>query len=395
MIGLLMLKHMFDLSDEAVVAQWEENIYYQAFTGEKSFNNTRPCHPSQLTLFRKRIKTEGFELIFAESVRVFGNKVLEKNCIIDTTVQEKNITFPTDSKLIFKAIALILKIASFLKISFRSKFVKELKTIKSKINFGNSQLSSEDRTMCIARIKEIANSLLCTFKMKLPDKAAKQYLVKKLLLVLNKVINQSKNDKNKIYSIHEPQVKCIAKGKAHKKYEFGSKVSLVVSKSSKVILGIRNFLYNPYDGDTLDSAIKQISQLHNGYKPDKICSDRGYRGHDKVRGVEIITPYSLTKGLMKSAFNIVKKLLRSRTAIEPIIGHLKEDHRLSRNRLKGVLGDTINPLLAATAFNLLKYARVQYNSLHKPPRSINLQLRARQNDKYYGLPLYREKNPIF
>jgi IS5 family transposase len=395
MVGLMMLKFMYDLSDAEVVAQWEENIYYQAFTGQIAFVQKAPCHSSQLTLFRQRIKQEGCELIFKESVRVFGKKVLEKNCVADTTVQEANITYPTQFKLIMKAIALIIKIGTFIGIKFRYTFAKEIKHIKSKINFSKSKLKDDDTEKYLSRLREIGNYLLKIFTKKLPEYSKEGYLVKSLLFILNKVINQKREDKNKVYSIHEPQTKCIAKGKSHKKYEFGSKVSLVISKSSKVILGILNFTNNPYDGDTLEPAIEQLSTLHDGYKPKKVTGDRGYRGRREVNGVEVITPYDNKEGLLSSIRKMIKDLLRSRVAIEPIIGHLKADHRLSRNLLKGVLGDNINPLLSATAFNLLKYARTDYNHHAKPPRSLALRIRPKRN-KYPGLPLWRpKKNQLF
>jgi IS5 family transposase len=395
MIGLLMLKFMYNLSDEAVVAQWKENIYYQAFTGGDVFVDTPPCSSSQLALFRKRIGQEGCDLILKESVRIHGPKVLEKHCVADTTVQEANITFPTDFKLILKAINLIKKIGKFLGVTFRLKYTKEIKNLKSKVNFSKSESKLEDSAKAIKRLREIANSLLTTLQKKIPEYAKRTYQIKSLLFILYKVINQKKGDKNKIYSIHEPQTKCIVKGKAHKKYEFGSKVSLVLSKNSQIILGILNCPSNPYDGDTLEDAIKQLSLLHNGYTPEIISADRGYRGRSEVNGVKIVTPYDNNPSLIYKIRKKIKNLLRARIPIEPIIGHLKQDHRLSRNHLKGILGDNINPLLAGAAFNLLKYARTDYNRLVRHPRSLTITLRPKKN-KYHGLPLWRPPvNPLF
>jgi IS5 family transposase len=395
MIGLLMLKYILDLSDSDNVAQWSENVYYQAFTGQTKFVMKAPCNSSQLSLFRNRIGEEGCLLIFKESVKVFGNKVLEKNCIADTTVMEADISYPTDFNLTAKAIKLIKKIGKFLGISFRRTYTKELKNIKSTVNFSKSESKVEEKKEAKERSKEIATTLLGTLEKKLPEESKKTYRIKSLLFILNKIIHQKKDDKNKVYSIHEPQTKCIAKGKAHKKFEFGTKVSLIVSKNSKVILGIFNCHGNPYDGDTLVDAIAQLSLLHGGYKPDTIGGDRGYRGREEVNGVKIITPYDIKVGLLSKIRNRIKDLLRSRIAIEPIIGHLKEDHRLSRNLLKGVLGDNINPLLSGAAFNLLKYARTNYNKIVKHPRPLTLTLVPKRN-KYHGLPLWRPKpNPLF
>jgi IS5 family transposase len=395
MIGLLLLKYMYDLSDAALVALWKENIYFQAFTGRDVYEDRTPCDSSQLALFRKRIGIEGCEIIFKETIRIHGKKVLEKHCVADTTVQEANITFPTDFKLIMKAINLIKKIGRFLGVTFRLAHTKEIKNLKSKVNFSKSESRLEDNSKAIKRVREIANYFLDTLEKKIPDYAKKTYRVQSLLFILRKVINQTKGDKNKVYSIHEPQTKCIAKGKAHKKYEFGSKVSVVLSKSSKIILGILNFPGNPFDGDTLEDAIKQLSLLHNGYTPEIISADRGYRGRSEVSGVKIITPSDNKPTLAYKIRKKIKDLLRFRVAVEPIIGHLKHDHRLSRNLLKGVLGDNINPLLSAAAFNLLKYARINYNNLVRHPRPLTLTLHPKK-EKYHGLPLWRPKiNPLF
>jgi IS5 family transposase len=161
----------------------------------------------------------------------------------------------------------------------------------------------------------------------LPDKLLKTFTMRRLAWVLNKAINQQKFDTNKIYSIHEPQTKCIAKGKTDKKYEFGSKVSLIISKSKGVILGALSFSNNPYDGDTIKPTLRQISTLHNGYKPKTIVADRGYKGCTKINGVKVITPYENKKGLLPRIVKKIKNLLRRRTSIEPNIGHLKNDHR--------------------------------------------------------------------
>jgi IS5 family transposase len=394
MIGLLLLKYIFDLSDAELVANWEENIYYQAFTGQGSFTQKRPCDSSQLTLFRKRIKKEGCELIFAESVRIHGKEALEKNCIVDTTVQEKNITFPTEFKLILKAINFIKKIAEFLKVTFSKSYTKEIKTLRNLINFSKGKLAAEMKTKAIVRLRTIANTLYKNLVKQLPAKFMKVYKIANKLMILKKIINQNKNDEHKIYSLHEPQVKCVAKGKSDKKYEFGSKVSFIVSKSKLIILGALNIEDNKFDGDTLQPAIDQLGRLHNGYKPETLVGDRGYRGRSVVKGVKIVTPYDREKGILCKISRIINKLLKRRSSIEPIIGHLKNDHKLSRNFLKGTLGDTINPILAAAAFNLVKFSKLEHQHLHKYPKPLNIYIKPRRK-KFTDLPIWREDNPLF
>ncbi|MDR2457098.1 MAG: IS5 family transposase [Clostridiales Family XIII bacterium] len=395
MVALLLLKYMFDISDERVVDTWSENVYFQAFTGNGSFVIGRPCSPSQMSRFRKRIGEEGCKCIFAESVRIHGRQVLEEHGLIDSTVQEKNISYPTDSKLILKVIGTIKRIGSFLKMVFSRSYKIEIKNLKNQINFGRDSKDNSAKKKAINRLREIANNLLKSFKEQLPSWSLKLYPIKRALMIWDRAINQGKKDKNKIYSVHEPQVQCIAKGKADKKFEFGSKVSFIISKCSGIILGALNFKKNVYDGDTIDPAIKQLTSLHNGYKPKILIGDRGYRGRPEVRGVKIVTPYDCKNGLISSISKKIKRLLGRRVSIEPIIGHLKIDHRLSKNFLKGTLGDTINPLLSAAAFNFLKYTRIQYSKLHKPPRSLNIYPRQRRK-KVTNLPLWRkDPNSLF
>jgi IS5 family transposase len=391
MFGLLLLKYMFDLSDERVVTTWSENVYYQAFTGQTSFITTKPCSASLLSYFRKKIGKEGCEYIFAESVRIHGLKALENNCLIDTTVQEKAITFPTDSKLILKAIDYIKRTGNFLDMTFPRSYKNEIKDQKNIINFGRNSKNQNVKENAIDRLRIVANNLLNSFKDQLSPNTLKLYPISHMLMILEKAINQTKKEDYKIYSIHEPQTQCIAKGKAGKQYEFGTKVSLIVTKNVGIILGALNFKNNPYDGDTITSAIKQISRLYDEYKPELLIGDRGYRGRHKINGVEILTPYDITKDLDPAAIRKNKKLLSRRTSIEPIIGHLKNDHRLGRNFLKGTLGDSINPLLSAAAFNFLKYTRIDYKKLNRPPRSLAL-LPRQNRRKVTNLPLWR-KNP--
>lgn len=156
--------------------------------------------------------------------------------------------------------------------------------------------------------------------------------------------------KQLIYSLHEPEVQCISKGKEHKKYEFGNKVSLVYTQNTGVIVGALG-LRNEYDGHTLEQALQQTSRL-TGHPPKTATVDRGYKGKSKVGEtlIQIPKPFNLNK-TTKYQQNKLKKSFRRRAAIEPLISHLKTDHRLSRNFYKGIFGDNINVMLCAAAFN--------------------------------------------
>jgi Transposase DDE domain. len=176
------------------------------------------------------------------------------------------------------------------------------------------------------------------------------------LNIFDRVLQQNQKSRHKIYSLHEPQVACIAKGKQHKKYEFGSKVSLAMTKQSGVLVGVAHFWGNPYDGDTLDKTLDSIRST-TGQLPATIFADRGYRGRNTVQGVTVSLPKAPCKTATAPQKRLARKNFGRRSAIEPVIGHLKSDFRLARNYLKGAVGDVMNLLLAATAFNLRKWMR--------------------------------------
>jgi IS5 family transposase len=182
------------------------------------------------------------------------------------------------------------------------------------------------------------------------------------LLLFGKVLSQQREDKNKIYSLHEGHVQCISKGKAHKKYEFGSKVSITTTAKSGVIIGALNLPKNEYDGHTLDAAVEQQQRLTRKTLKE-LFVDRGYKGVTEVRGTNIHSP----KPFAKTTTNAQKKKLKNgsarRAAIEPRIGHLKSDHRLSRNFYKGLVGDNINVMLAAAAMNFKRMMNLWKNFL--------------------------------
>ncbi len=167
-------------------------------------------------------------------------------------------------------------------------------------------------------------------------------------------MSQQRDSKDKIYSIHEPHVKCIAKGKEAKKYEYGNKVSIAKTRRSGIIVGALSFLENVYDGATLESQLNQIEKVAGGHKPQTGIVDRGYRGRKWVNGTQIVIPGKLPAWATNYRKQKIRKQFRARAGIEPVIGHLKHDHRMSRNYLSGNLGDTVNVLLAAAGFNMRK-----------------------------------------
>jgi len=345
MVGLLMLKHIRNLSDESVVEQWAENVYYQYFCGEKVFASKQPCVATELVEFRKRIGEEGIELIFKESIRINGKDGQEQEATTDTTVQEKNITFPTDAKLHKKIITKCVALSEREGVELRQKYTRVVKKLSLDQRFRHHPKNKSKARKADRKIKTIAGRLV----RELDRLLAAGHVFRIDLELFKKVLAQQKYDKQKIYSLHEPHVQCIGKGKEHKKYEFGSKVSIMTTKNSGVIIGALNIEKNDYDAHTLEPAIAQQQKLTGIILKDNYV-DRGYRGIKQVLGTKIIIPQNnpndtaYQKQKMRNGF-------RRRAGIEPKIGHLKQDHRLSRNFYSGIFGDNINVMLAAAAMN--------------------------------------------
>jgi IS5 family transposase len=352
MVSLLMLKHIRNLSDESVVEQWAENAYYQYFSGEQCFAAQQPCASSELVHFRDRIGEKGIELIFKESIRINGKDANEDQGTIDTTVQEKNITYPTDNKLHRKIVKKCVAIADKENIELRQSYTRTLKKLSWDQRFRNHPVNYKKARKADRKVKTIAGRLVRELKRKLP---AGLYATE--LALFSKVLSQKRHDHNKIYSLHEPHVQCISKGKEHKKYEFGSKVSIISTKNSGVIIGAINIEKNDYDAHTLDPALEQQQRL-TGHILKLSFVDRGYRGVSEVRGTRICTPNPFDKKLSKYYQQKMKKGFCRRAAIEPRISHLKSDYRLSRNFYKGILGDNINVMLAAAAMNFKRMINI-------------------------------------
>ena len=345
MVALLILKYVRNLSDENVVAQWAENLYYQYFSGEHHFQPTIPCVPTELIAFRQRICESGVELILKESIRV--NEPPDAGVVsvvsVDTTVQEKNITYPTDDKLYKKIIKKCWKIADKEGIDLRQSYTRIVKKLSHQQRFKNTKNGAKDARKANKKIKVIAGRLVRELARKLPLDSLGIYL--KDLKLYQRVLSQERGDSNKIYSLHEPDVKCYSKGKEHKKFEFGSKASLLVDQSTGIIMGAINFTETLHDSKTLPEALEQYTRL-TGKEADNVFVDRGYKGLPVYKASKIHVPKP-DKNISRSK----RKKHSRRAAIEPVIGHLKSDYRLCRNFLKGILGDLMNVILSAAAMN--------------------------------------------
>jgi len=352
MVGLLLLKQLENLSDENLVLQWKRNPYYQYFCGMAEYQPALPCDPTDLVYFRKRIGAQGAEEIFAMSVSLHGKDSQEKQVIIDTTVQEKNVTYPTDGKLAIKMIHHLHRIAKEEEIQLRRTYVKEIKKHRISLRFFRHPKKIKKARAAMKRLGTIVGILMRDISRNFTQEQLTKH--KEAFELYTKVINQKRKDSNKVYSLHENHIYAIAKGKDHKKYEYGTKASLVTTMKSNVIIGVAAHEKNEHDSKTLEAALASANKHRTKPIVEAIC-DRGYRGKKEVDGTHICIPDTPKKRDTKYQKEQKRKKFRRRAAIEPIIGHTKSDHRLSRNYLKGFVGDEINLLLAASAFNLKKW----------------------------------------
>ncbi len=355
MSGLLILKQLNNLSDESVVAQWQMNPYYQVFCGETTFQTTVPCHSTELVKFRQRIGEEGIKRIFALSVAIHGDAAEEPTVLVDTTVQEKAITYPTDTKLAIKIINRLNKLAKKHGIKQRRTFVKEVRELRlASRHFRHAKRRAKAKK-ALRRLRTIAGVLIRELQRKLPEAILQQEADR--FALYEKVLAQQPKDKNKIYSLHEHDIHCIGKGKDHKPYEYGRKASVVATEGSHVIVGAVSHDDHEHDSRTLKSALASANENRKTLVTTAVV-DRGYKGCKRKVDVEVILPSAPLKRDSEKERQRKRRLCQKRSAIEPVIGHLKHDFRLSRNWLKGSQGDTINLLMAASAWNFKKWMAI-------------------------------------
>jgi transposase, IS5 family len=360
MAGLQFLKDMKGLSDEEVCQTWRENPYFQYFCGEEFFQHRLPVEPPSLSIFRKRIGKKGMERLLQETIQIGLKSGTVKardlqRVSVDTTVQEKAIHFPTDARLCHKAREELVKIAKKFGIELRQSYAR---VSKHALFLGNKYMAARHTKRGRKQIKRVRNYLgrvMRDFERAVKRDPSLEGLFKDELLKARKIYDQAADPKtpNKIYSWHAPEVDCIAKGKAHKKYEFGCKASIASTNRSNFIVGAMAHHGRPYDGHTLSRVLDQITAL-SGVKPNEAVVDQGYRGHG-IDDDEIDIILSRQKRGITPA---KRKRQRRRNAIEPIIGHCKNDRKVGpRNWLRGTRGDEINALAMAIGFNLRKILR--------------------------------------
>jgi len=342
-------KRIYNLGDETLCDAWIRDPYMQYFCGMAHFEHKFPCDPSDFVHFRKRISEQGIAKIFAYSVALHGKSSEEKMTLSDTTVAENNTTFPTDARLAKKIIDKCNAIAKKENVDQRQSYVRVSKQlVRATYNPGHPKRKKKAKK-AERKLKTIAGRLVRELERSLCDKTYEDKLG-----FYKQVLAQKRTDKNKVYSLHKPFTACIAKGKAHKKYEFGNKIGLVTTAKTLIITAIQSFSGNPHDSKTIEPLLNQIKSNFK-FTPKEVIYDRGGKGQNKIGDTIISTPdYRPLKRDTLYQKRKKRKKFRRRAAIEPVIGHLKSDFRMAQNYLSGDKSPQINALLAATGWNLKK-----------------------------------------
>jgi IS5 family transposase len=357
MAGLAILKHTHDLSDEALCERWLENPYFQLFCGEEFFQHKLPFDRSSLTRWRQRMGEDKLVALIQESLNVATRTGAAKpadfaKVIVDTTVQPKAVAFPTDAKLMHRARERLVRLAKQHGVKLRQSYAR----------MGKYALIAHQRYAHAKQFKRANRALrsvrtylgrVCRDLVRKTKHSArlKEVFAQPLSLAFA-VREQRQNQRGKkIYSLHAPEVECIAKGKAHRPYEFGVKVSVATtlnrSKGGQFIAHVKALPGNPYDGHTLATVLPEM-EAQIGASLARIVADRGYRGHNAPPDHRFKVYIS---GQRRGVTDAIKRDLRRRSAVEPVIGHAKSEHRMGRNFLKGQHGDAANAVLAAAGYN--------------------------------------------
>jgi len=360
MVGLNYLKYTYDESDESLVARWVENPYWQYFCGYTHMQHECPIHPTSMTKWRHRVGAERLELLLKETIDLavrakhLPTRDLER-VNVDTTVQEKNVTFPTDSKLLHKAIVKLVKAAKARDIQLRQSYLRVGKAAAVKASRYAHAKQFKRMQRQLRKLRTYVGRLIRDIRRKAgtidEDLAT-------LLDFTERVRNQRPGDSGKLYSLHEPQVQCISKGKAHKRYEFGQKVAIATTNRSNWIVASRLMENNPYDGHTLEATLTTVESVTGVLVTDAYV-DKGYRGHDYAGPAQVHVAGQRHKNTSRSE----RRRRRRRSAVEPKIGHLKSDHRMGRCFLARLSGDAINAVLSAAGANLRKLLRLFFYAL--------------------------------
>jgi IS5 family transposase len=353
-VGLHILKQMYNLSDECVCERWVQDPYFQFFCGETYFQHNFPIERSSMTHFRKRVGEDFCVILLQESLHTayklggLETKQVER-VIVDTTVQPKAITFPTDAKLRYKAIVSLVKLAKRHGLALRQSYVRVGKNaVVSSSRYRHAKQMKRAKKS-EKKLKTYLGRIIRDIERKLINQDELKSYFFLALKKASQIYTQKKEDHEKMYSWHAPEVECISKGKAHKPYEFGCKVSITTNvnpaPAGHFVLHAAAFHGRPYDGHTLNQVLEEV-KMQTGIECERAYVDKGYRGHKHSKKYRVFI-----SGQKRGVTALIKRELKRRSAVEPLIGHLKNEGRLGRNYLYGVQGDKINALMVSAGYN--------------------------------------------
>lgn len=345
--GLLYLKHTFALSDEQVVQRWTENPYWQLFCGERYFQHELPCDPSSLVRWRKRIGEAGVEWLLTQTIVAAKSSGAMKceslsTIVLDTTVQPKAIAHPTGSRLLNRAREQLVEAAKDCGIVLRQSYVRVGKAAEHQAGRYAHARQYKRMHREIRRLRTWLGRVIRDVQRKADQMPA---TLAERLAIARRLYEQRRDSKDKLYALHAPEVECIVKGKARTPFEFGVKVSVAVTAREGIVVGMRSMPGNPYDGHTVDEALEQVQVLTDTV-PAIVLADRGYKGITPACGARMILSH--TRRLPPQ----LKRLLKRRQVVEPMIGHMKTEGLLARNWLKGAVGDALHAVLCGAGHNL-------------------------------------------
>ena len=353
--GLFILKHMHNLSDEVLCARWVENPYYQFFCGELSFCHKLPFDRSSLTRWRQRLGEEQLVALIQESLSVahktgaLATKDLER-VVVDTTVQPKAVAHPTDARLLHRAIVKLVALARRHGVPLRQSYLRVAKRAAIMVGRYSHAHQFKRARRALKFLRTRLGRLIRDIGRQIDGNPELHSRFAPLLDLAVKVRLQDHRQRGpKVYALHAPEVECIGKGKARAPYEFGCKVSVATSatapKGGQFVLHATALNGNPYDGHTLGPVITEMERL-TGVETRRIHVDKGYRGHTHAHKFRV-----WISGQVRRVTTAIRREMKRRAAVEPVIGHIKAEHRMDRNYLKGRDGDRSNAVLAAAGYN--------------------------------------------
>lgn len=363
MAGLAILKHTYNLSDEVVCELWVENPYYQYFCGEEFFRHRLPFDRSSMTHWRNRMGAERLQALLQESLAAATRSGAIKpadlaRAIVDTTVEPKNVTFPTDAKLMNRAREKLVALAKRHGVKLRQSYARVGKFALVKHQRYAHARQFDRARKALRKLKTYLGRVIRDIARKIDGDPRCETAFARLMSLARRVRDQERGQRGpKVYSLHAPEVECIGKGKPHKPYEFGVKVSVATTlkraKGGQFVTHVQALPGNPYDGHTLARVIPAIEALL-GNTIERLHTDAGYRGHNAPPEYKFKVYTAKQKRRVTPQ---IKREMKRRSAIEPVIGHLKNEHRMDRNYLAGRNGDTNNAILAAVGYNFRRLIR--------------------------------------